>query len=54
MAAEAESRSLENGAPPVRHQAEDYEVVVGVAWLWCIAGCLAWWVLVAWSVERFV
>jgi hypothetical protein len=38
----------------VRHEAEGDEVTVGVAWLWCVAGCLAWWVLVTWAVERVV
>ena len=33
---------------------EGYEFTVGVVWLWCIAGCFAWWVLVAWAVERVV
>ncbi len=33
---------------------EGNEVTFAVAWLWCIAGSLAWWVLVAWAVERFV
>jgi hypothetical protein len=38
----------------MRHEVEVNQVVVGVPWLWCIAGCLAWWVLVAWAVERLV
>jgi hypothetical protein len=49
-------RSLEvsRTEPYVRYEAEGNEVTVGVAWLWCIVGCLAWWVLVAWAVERVV
>ncbi len=54
LAAEAESRGSESGVPDVRHEVEVNQVVVGVSWLWCIAGCLAWWVLVAWAVERLV
>lgn len=42
------------GVPHVRDEAEGNEVTVGVAWLWCVAGCLAWWVLVTWAVERVV
>ena len=38
----------------MRHEAAGNEVTVGVAWLWCVAGCLAWWVSVAWAVERVV
>lgn len=38
----------------MRHEVEVNQVVVGVPWLWCIAGCLAWWMLVAWAVERLV
>ena len=33
---------------------EGNEVTVPVAWLWCIAGSLACWVLVAWAIERVV
>ena len=44
----------ENGVPHVRHEVAGNEVTMGVAWLWCIAGCLGWWVLVAWAVERVV
>ena len=54
MAAEAESRSPRTGVPHVRHEVAGNEVTMGVAWLWCIAGCLGWWVLVAWAVERVV
>ena len=57
MAAEAEASSSESGVAHVRDEAEGNEgneVTVPVAWLWCIAGSLAWWVLVAWAVERFV
>jgi hypothetical protein len=35
-------------------EAAGHEVTVGVVWLWCIAGSLAWWVLTAWAVGRFV
>ena len=41
----------------MRHEVdgiEGYELNVGAAWLWCIAGCFAWWVLVAWAIERVV
>ena len=41
----------------MRHQVdgiEGYELNVGAAWLWCIAGCCAWWALVAWAIERVV
>lgn len=48
------SRGSESGVPDMRHEVEVNQVVVGVPWLWCIAGCLAWWVLVAWAVERLV
>jgi len=44
----------ENGALDVRHEVAGNEVTVGVAWLWCIACCLAGWTLVAWALERFV
>ena len=54
MAAEAEASSSESGVAHVRDEAEGNEVTFAVAWLWCIAGSLAWWVLVAWAVERFV
>ena len=55
LAAEAESRGFESGVPDMRNDVEvNRVVVVGVPWLWCIAGCLAWWVLVAWAVERLV
>ena len=57
MAAEAEASSSESGVPHVRNEAEGNEgneVTVPVAWLWCIAGCLACWVLVAWAIERVV
>ena len=40
--------------PHVRHGVDGNEMAVGAAWLWCVAGCLAWWVLVAWAVERAV
>ena len=40
--------------PQVRSEVEGYEVTVGVAWLWCIAGGLTWWSLVAWAVQRVV
>ena len=33
---------------------EGNEVTVPLAWLWCIAGSLACWVLVAWAIERVV
>ena len=38
----------------MRHEAAGNEITVGAAWLWCMAGCLAWWVLAAWAVARFV
>jgi hypothetical protein len=44
----------ENGVPHVRDEVQGNEVTVGVAWLWCGAGCLAWWVLVCWAVEWVV
>lgn len=57
LAAEAEASSSESGVPHVRNEAEGNEgneVTVPVAWLWCIAGSLACWVLVAWAIERVV
>jgi hypothetical protein len=44
----------ENGVLHLRHEAAGNEVTVGAAWLWCIAGSLAGWMLVAWTVEQFV
>lgn len=41
-------------SPHVRHEVDGNEMAVGAAWMWCVAGCLAWWVLVAWAVERVV
>ncbi len=48
------SLEVENGAVDLRHEAVGNEVTVGAAWLWCITGCLAGWMLVAWAVDRLV
>ena len=53
-AAEAESRNPKTEFLKVRDEVQGNEVTAGVAWLWCIAGSLASWVLVAWAVELVV
>ena len=45
---------FEKRSPHVRHEVDGNEMAIGAAWLWCVAACLAWWVLVAWAVERVV
>jgi len=53
-AEEAESRNPKTEFLKVRDEVQGNEVTAGVAWLWCIAGSLASWVLVAWAVELVV
>ena len=37
----------------MRDEAACDEITAAV-WLWCIVGCSAWWLFVAWAAERIL